>query len=86
MRIVNRMPQNGHPFHLHGQFFQIVARDGEPTDEPGWRDTVMIPAGAGRSVTVATYFDNPGMWMYHCHILEHAEAGMMALVEVAPAE
>lgn len=86
IKITNLMPQNGHPFHLHGQFFHIIARDGQPTDEPGWRDTVMIPAGDGRSVTIATYFDNPGTWMYHCHILEHAEAGMMAIVEVTSAE
>lgn len=87
MKITNRMPQNGHPFHLHGQFFHIIERDGVPTDdEPGWRDTAMIPAGSGKSITIATYFDNPGTWMYHCHILEHAEAGMMALLEVEPAD
>jgi FtsP/CotA-like multicopper oxidase with cupredoxin domain len=84
MRIINMMPQNGHPFHLHGQFFQILERDGQPTDEPGWRDTVWLPAGGGRSVTIATYFDNPGRWIYHCHILEHAEAGMMAMLNVVP--
>ena len=86
MTITNGMPQNGHPFHLHGQFFQILERDGQPTHEPGWRDTVMIPAGGGRSITIASYFDNAGMWMYHCHILEHAEAGMMAMVEVMAAD
>jgi len=86
IKATNRMPQSGHPFHLHGQFFQIVKRNGEVTDEPGWYDTVMIPAGGGNSVTIATYFDNPGTWMYHCHILEHAEQGMMAVVEVEPAE
>ncbi len=86
MKIINRMPMSGHPFHLHGQFFKVVERDGQPADEPGWRDTVMLPAGNGRSVTIASWFDNPGTWMYHCHILEHADAGMMAVVEVAPSE
>jgi len=33
-------------------------------------------------VKIATYFDNPGHWMYHCHILEHAEWGMMAMLDV----
>lgn len=74
-----------HPFHLHGQFFQIIARGGKPvTDEPGLRDTVHV-RGA-QSVTVLTYFENPGQWMAHCHISEHSEKGMMGEIMVhAPA-
>lgn len=65
-----------HPFHFHGQFFQIVARNGAPVDEPGLRDTVEV---RGReSVTIVSYFENPGEWMVHCHIAEHGENGMMA--------
>lgn len=70
----------GHPFHLHGQFFQVVARQGAPVNEPGLRDVAWV---RGReSVTVLTYFENPGMWMYHCHINEHSENGMMGEFEV----
>ncbi len=69
-----------HPFHLHGQWFTVLSRDGEPAPEIGLRDTVLV--GGLESVRIATTFDNPGLWMVHCHILEHAEAGMMALVEV----
>lgn len=70
-----------HPFHIHGQFFQIVERGGKPvTDEPGLRDTVAI-RGA-ESASVLTYFENPGRWMVHCHISEHSEKGMMAEVVV----
>jgi len=69
-----------HPFHLHGQQFSVISRNGRPADEPGLRDTVQID-GFG-SVVIAVNFDNPGTWMYHCHILEHAALGMMALVEV----
>lgn len=70
-----------HPFHLHGQFFQILERGGKPvTDEPGLRDTVLV-RGA-ESVTVLSYFENPGQWMIHCHISEHSENGMMADVLV----
>lgn len=70
-----------HPFHLHGQFFQILERGGLPvTDEPGLRDTVHV-RGA-ESVTILTYFENPGQWMVHCHISEHSELGMMAEVMV----
>ena len=69
-----------HPFHLHGQLFTVLSRDGEPADEPGLRDTVLV--GGLEDVTIAVDFDNPGTWMYHCHILEHAELGMMATVTV----
>ena len=79
IRIANEMMME-HPFHLHGQFFQVLRRNGNNTNEPGWRDTVLL--GGGDEVVIATYFENPGMWMYHCHILEHEEAGMMAMVMV----
>jgi len=69
-----------HPFHLHGQLFTILSRNGQAADEPGLRDTVRVQ-GQG-SVVIAVDFLNPGTWMYHCHILEHADLGMMALVEV----
>jgi FtsP/CotA-like multicopper oxidase with cupredoxin domain len=71
-----------HPFHLHGQFFQILERDGQPANEPGLKDTVLLDSF--QTVKVMTYFENPGMWMYHCHIPEHAENGMMAELEVVP--
>ena len=72
-----------HPFHLHGQFFQVVERNGRPANEPGLKDTVLLDAFD--RVTLVTAFDNPGRWMYHCHIPEHAELGMMAELVVDPA-
>ncbi len=65
---------------LHGQFFQVVARNGTPVDEPFFRDTVLIKRQD--TVDIALVPTDWGRWMLHCHILEHAEAGMMALVEV----
>ncbi len=61
-----------HPFHLHGFFFQVLA-----TTEPLlWKDTVDVPQHS--VVKIAIKFDDrPGMWMFHCHILDHAEVGMM---------
>jgi FtsP/CotA-like multicopper oxidase with cupredoxin domain len=75
-----------HPFHLHGFFFQILERNGEPPAFRSWEDTVNVPAkGQVRIAWVPD--DRPGEWMYHCHILEHHEAGMMAhFVVVRPAE
>jgi FtsP/CotA-like multicopper oxidase with cupredoxin domain len=74
-----------HPFHIHGQFFQIIERGGIPvTDEPGLKDTVLV---RGReSVTILTYFENPGRWMFHCHISEHSDNGMMGEWHVIPAQ
>ncbi len=72
-----------HPFHLHGFFFQVVAIDGVRITPRAWEDTVNVVAR--QSVTVAFRPDaRPGEWMYHCHILEHHEAGMMGHFEVVP--
>ena len=66
-----------HPFHLHGFFFQVIAENGVPPAFRSWEDTVNVPPKS--RVTIAWMPDDrPGMWMYHCHILEHHAAGMMA--------
>jgi len=62
-----------HPIHLHGHFFRIIARNGKPTHFREWRDTAII-APAER-VDIAFVAGKPGGWMFHCHILEHQEAG-----------
>jgi FtsP/CotA-like multicopper oxidase with cupredoxin domain len=70
-----------HPFHLHGFSFQVVPGDDGRGGLAGWYDTVDVPGKA----TLRLRFqpdDRPGLWMYHCHILEHAERGMIGLVDV----
>ena len=69
-----------HPFHLHGQLVQIVSVDGEAPAWRGQRDTVLV--AAGQTVVLYSLMDNPGMWMAHCHILEHVARGMMTAFEV----
>ncbi len=69
-----------HPMHLHGQFFKVIARNGKPVNEPFFRDTVLIYPR--ESVDLALLALDKGKWANHCHILEHAEAGMMTVVEV----
>lgn len=69
-----------HPMHIHGLFFKVLARNGVAVDEPYFRDTVLLHAQ--ETVDVGTVPLDPGLWMAHCHILEHAESGMMTLVEV----
>jgi FtsP/CotA-like multicopper oxidase with cupredoxin domain len=73
-----------HPFHLHGFFFQVLARGGTvvPDDALADKDTLILPQKS--TVRIVTRFDRPGSWMYHCHILEHAERGMMGEIDVAP--
>jgi FtsP/CotA-like multicopper oxidase with cupredoxin domain len=78
--IVNVAPID-HPFHLHGFFFQVVAINGEPPPWRSWEDVVNVPAKS--TVRIAWLPDDrPGSWMYHCHILEHHAAGMMAHFDV----
>jgi len=71
-----------HPFHIHGTQFKIVSIDGKepPTNEQGWKDTVAI--NARETVRLAVKFNNKGIYMFHCHILEHEENGMMGQVKV----
>ncbi len=64
-----------HPFHLHGMFFQVLDTDGIPNPRVGWKDTVLVPSGS--ALRFAVRYDEPGVWMYHCQIPEHAERGMM---------
>lgn len=69
-----------HPMHLHGQFFKVIARNNQPVDEPFMRDTVLVHGF--ETVDVGIIPIDGGDWALHCHILEHAEAGMMTVVEV----
>jgi FtsP/CotA-like multicopper oxidase with cupredoxin domain len=71
-----------HPFHLHGFFFQVLEINGEAPAFISWKDTVNLPPRS--NVKIAWLPDDrPGSWMYHCHILEHHEAGMMGHFDVA---
>jgi FtsP/CotA-like multicopper oxidase with cupredoxin domain len=68
-----------HPFHLHTNAFQVVGSDGAP--DGAWRDVVLVPAG--RRVRIRVPFrDYAGKAMYHCHILDHEDLGMMGIIEV----
>ena len=69
-----------HPFHLHGQFFEIVPDGRFITEQVGLKDTVLVPGIT--QLQIRAYMDNPGRWMAHCHILEHAKLGMMAEIVV----
>lgn len=68
-----------HPFHLHGFFFQVLDLNGVPPAVREWRDTANVPVNGVLRLLV-NFDERPGMWMFHCHILDHADAGMMGMV------
>ena len=68
----------GHPMHLHGHHFQVVAVEGRPR-LGAVRDTVWVPPK--RSVTIAFDAGNAGTWAFHCHHLYHMAAGVMTTLE-----
>ncbi len=76
------MQSGGHPFHVHGTQFQVVARNGRtpPPGELGFKDTVFVDEG--EEVVIRVRFTHPGVFMYHCHILEHEDNGMMGQFSV----
>ncbi len=71
-----------HPFHIHGTQFKIISRDGEepPENERGWKDTISIKPD--ERVKIAIQFKHKGVYMFHCHILEHEDNGMMGQILV----
>lgn len=82
--IKNASPM-AHPFHAHAVQYQILERDGKPATgvDLGWKDTFLVQPGG--SVKIIAKFDpiiNVGDYMYHCHILEHEDAGMMGYFKV----
>jgi FtsP/CotA-like multicopper oxidase with cupredoxin domain len=66
-----------HPFHIHGARFQVME-----TGYLAWKDTFIVKAD--ESITIVSDLESPGDWMYHCHILEHEETGMMGVFQVQP--
>jgi FtsP/CotA-like multicopper oxidase with cupredoxin domain len=72
-----------HPIHLHGRQFRVLSRTGgaanalrEGINDDGWVDTVLVLPGETVRIQV-TFSTYPGLYLYHCHILEHEDMGMM---------
>lgn len=79
VKLVNRSKMDDHPMHLHGHFFQVLSKDGKPIEgSPIVKDTLNLRPG--EEYEVAFVADNPGEWMFHCHDLHHASAGMVTEV------
>lgn len=69
-----------HPMHLHGHSFRQLTRNGEPVPHRPWLDTVLV--APDETAEIAFVADNPGDWLFHCHVLEHMQAGMAAVFRV----
>ena len=83
-----------HAFHIHQLHFMLLAWDGVPVNEPFLRDTINVPFNSGKELTYPSVrlrmdFRDPntiGTFVYHCHLLEHEDGGMMGLIRVEPAD
>lgn len=71
-----------HPFHIHGTQFQVISIDGKepPKSLSGLKDTISLKPG--QKAKIAVKFQHKGVYMYHCHILEHEDNGMMGQIKV----
>lgn len=99
LRLVNASAENQHVMHLHGYTFKVVALDGNPLNHPYAANTVNLEPS--QTADVAFTADNPGCWMFHCHILDHMinpgpqgegnettpanMGGLMTFIQVVPA-
>jgi len=70
-----------HPMHFHGHSFKLLSRNGKPVPFAQWSDTVLL---APKDVVECAFVaDNPGDWMFHCHVTDHQMAGLMTILRVA---
>ena len=77
---VKNVSQVRHPIHLHGHSFRVLGSNRRSLPMQ-WADTVLV--APRERVTIAFQADNPGNWMFHCHLIEHQEAGMMGYLRIA---
>ena len=82
-----------HAFHIHQIHFLVLEMNGQPVSDPELHDTITVPywkgTGSFPSVKVRMDFRDPeiaGTFVYHCHILDHEDGGMMAKIRVDPAK
>jgi len=69
-----------HAMHMHGHHFRVVERNDKPVSGAPWRDTELVQPG--EKVRISLVCDNPGKWLFHCHMLEHHMAGMGTWISV----
>ena len=70
-----------HPFHLHTNSCQIISRNGKPEPYRAWKDTVLVRGGETVRIRIP-FRDFAGKTVYHCHILDHEDLGMMGIINM----
>jgi FtsP/CotA-like multicopper oxidase with cupredoxin domain len=80
--IVNTHEHDDHVFHIHTNPFQVISANGKALAVPEWRDSVIVERKGGQVVFRSRFIDFTGVYMLHCHMMNHEEMGMMQTVEV----
>lgn len=80
IRMINAGSSTFHPMHLHGHQFRVVATDGNPVPEAAQLTRNTLPLLPGESYDIEFIANNPGVWLLHCHELQHAGGGMITAV------
>ena len=70
-----------HPMHLHGHVFRVLTKGGKEVLPRQWADTALLDPDS--RAEIAFVADNPGEWMFHCHVLEHQASGMATVLRVS---
>ena len=90
---IRNMTPEDHIFHIHQVHFQLLEVNGIPVDDPVIRDTILVPHQVGRTpishIKIRIDFRDPsivGTFVYHCHILDHEDKGMMGSIQIVPAK
>lgn len=77
---LRNVSQYQHPIHLHGMTFKVLASNRRRIESPWFTDTYLL--GKNETAKIALVADNPGVWMFHCHVVDHMETGLMAAIAV----
>jgi FtsP/CotA-like multicopper oxidase with cupredoxin domain len=78
----NEDQRDDHAFHIHVNPFQVMQVNGRPQADLQWRDTVVVPRQGGSVVLRSRFLDYTGVFMMHCHMMNHEDLGMMQTIEV----
>ncbi|MFC3606475.1 multicopper oxidase family protein [Stutzerimonas tarimensis] len=76
---MRNLSQYQHPIHIHGMTFKVIGSNRRRI-EPWYTDTYLL--GKNETARVALVADNPGVWMFHCHVVDHMETGLMGAIRV----
>ena len=80
--VLNTHEHDDHVFHIHTNPMEVTKLNGKPLAKPQWRDTAIVERKGGSMTFRSRFLDFTGVYMLHCHMMNHEEMGMMQTVEV----